>query len=155
MMFEFIVATVIFLAVVMYTINYLSSSVSAVSGDFRSNSMHIKAIQLTELLVKNGGVWDSGTPDVVGLASDSGWPVLSSKKINDLQAYCGTEEGYNELAQDKLGFGVKNYMKINIRGESSLLDCGPEVPEGTSAANARRFALSESGDVLLVDVWLW
>jgi hypothetical protein len=154
MMFQFIIAAVMFFAVVLYTVNYLSTAVSAVSEDYHSGSLQIKAVQMSEIIVKSQGEWTGGVPDIIGLVLDSGSSVLSNQKISDLETYCISN--YNDI-HDKLDLKSNN-MLINIsNGEVHVMECGDPagLPTGDTIANMRRFALSESNNILTVDVWVW
>jgi len=160
MVFEFIIAAVLFFAVVIYTINYLNSAVTFYSSNFHSNVLHTKAMQVSELLLRNPGVWAAGTPSVLGLASGSlDWPALDSVKIQNLETYC--EENYIELL-DIIGFYPKNKVMIMINETGpdatiNLLDCRPTtgVPEDITLAHIKRFAVLEDKSSLSVDVWVW
>lgn len=157
MVFEFIIAAVLFFAVILYVVNYLNTAVYGFSADFYTDSLHTTALQISELLLKNQGILESGVPVVVGLASDSGWPVLSSAKIGYLKDYC--ESSYTELVHQKLGLEANKNMAINItqpHSASPIMDCkGAVIPEGVTIAHIKRFVLSESNEVLTIDVWVW
>lgn len=159
MVFEFVVAAIVFFGIIMYTISYLSSSVSTFSNELYMNNLETRAIQISELLVHNPGKWVDGEPRVIGLSGD--WPVLSSMRIGELQAFCQDPVNYTYLQQN-LGleedrFGSTQIYNINVRINESnnvLLDCGPSPPE-KRMVNVERFALSEGGGILSINVWLW
>ena len=164
MVFEFVVAAIIFFAIVLYTINYLNSSVSAFSGDSYTNNLEMKAIQISEVLVHNRGLWDGSAPKIVGLSRE--WPVLDSEKIQELNVFCNDPTNPDNYAYllENLGLkenrfgGTQTYrikIVINERGNpAALLDCGPTPPEKRRVA-VERFALSGGNKILSVNVWLW
>jgi hypothetical protein len=161
MVFEFVVAAMIFFTIILYTINYLNSSVSAFSNELYINNMETRAIQISELLIHNPGVWDGDEPRLVGLCEE--WPVLNSIRIGNLHTFCQDPANYNNLLQN-LGleenrFGSTQRYNISIRINESgnpvaLLDCGPSPPE-RRMVNVERFALSGENKILSINVWLW
>lgn len=161
MVFEFVVAAVIFFGIIFYTINYLNSSVSAFSGDLYINNLETKVVQISELLVHSSGVWDDSTPKTVGLSKK--WPVLNMTKIQLLDDFCNYTANYTYLLQnlglEESRFGGTQTYSIKIRINESdnpvaLLDCGPSLPE-KRMVNIKRFALSEDNKILRINVWLW
>ncbi len=159
MVFEFVVAAVIFFAVVFYTINYLNSGVSAFSGGSYVNNLEIRAIQISELLVHDPGVWEDSTPKIVGLSKE--WPVLNMTKIQLLDGFCNYSANYTYLLQnlglEESRFGSRRIYNVSIKineGDNVLLDCGLNPPE-KMMVNVERFALSEGDKILTVNVWVW
>jgi len=156
LVFEFIVAVLIFFGIVFYAINYLSWTVSGYSSGFSVDNMESEALRIGELLVLNSGNWSGGNPITVGLAED--WPVLNSTKISWLNTSCNAlPSGYAKITES-LDVHPRYRMKIIIRNETSfLVDCGLGVPiSGNSTkAETKRYALSESGSVLSVFVTIW
>lgn len=166
MVFEFIIAAVLFFTIILYVINYLNVNVSAFSSGFYVDDLESKAVQISELLVHNKGKWTGVTPVVVGLAEE--WPVLNSTKIQWLNNSCSDAAGYIDLL-GKFDLVEKPYliekprydMKIHIKNETGalLLDCASpyrrDLPQNISVANMERFAVSEYGSVLIIDVWVW
>jgi len=156
LVFEFIVAVLIFFGIVFYAINYLSWTVSGYSSDFSAENMESEASQIGELLVLNKGNWSGGNPVTLGLAQE--WPVLNSTKISWLNASCNTlPSGYAKIMEN-LDVHPRYRMKITIRNETAfLVDCGLGAPisGNVTKAETKRYALSESGSVLVVYVTIW
>ncbi|MCX6814126.1 MAG: hypothetical protein NTY20_00525 [Candidatus Aenigmarchaeota archaeon] len=153
LVFEFIVAVLIFFGIVFYAINYLSWTVAGYSSDFSVENMESEASQIGELLVLNKGNWSGGTPITVGLAQE--WPVLNSTKITWLNSSCNNN--YDGFVK-KLDVQPRYRMKITVRNETSFLaDCrwGQPISGNVTRADVRRYALSESGNVLTVYVVIW
>ena len=159
MIFEFLVASVIFFAVIFYLINYLGVAVNTFSGNFYSDNLQNKALQISEFLVRFN-------------LSEGGWPVLSSARMNSFRNDYGCSApdpckaaGYGDLLlaldlDEKSGMieGLNYNVNITINDTSTgnfVLDCGCSVPENVGTGEVRRFALDESGDILILDVRIW
>jgi hypothetical protein len=156
LVFEFVIAAMFFLGIIMYTINYLNSTVFLYSSDYYVNTLESKAWQASEVLVRNEGVWSgsppSMVPSVMGLAED--WPVLNESKIQGLNQFC---VNYRSDVMRLLDINPELHgirLEINESGGSSLLECG-SLPRGIQSAMVSRFGVSESGNLLKVRVWYW
>lgn len=158
LVFEFLIAVLIFFGIVFYTLNYLSWTVSGYSSDFSAESMESKASQIGEMLVLNGGTWSGGSPITPGLAE--GWPVLNSSKISWLNASCNSD--YEDFVRI-LGLNPGHRLKLTITetqpsgAVSVMADCrwGLTVTGNVTKAETKRYALSESGNMLGVKVVVW
>ena len=158
LVFEFLVAVLIFFGILFYTINYLSWTVSGYSSDFSVQNMESEVSQVAELLVLNKGSWSGGNPVTVGLAQE--WPVLNSTKISWLNSSCNS--GYENFIK-KFDLSPKHRLKITViettveAGPVVRADCRWGVPISNTAASVetRRYALSESGNILTVYVVIW
>lgn len=154
LVFEFMIAVVVFFGVVVYVLNYLNGNVSAYSADSLSESRQSKASQIGELLVLNKGNWAGGIPAVVGLSEE--WPVLNYSKIMWMNASCNSD--YHGF-MDKLGVPYRNGLKIMVMDEQGgyLADCmwGKPVPANMAKAEAKRYGLNQTGSVLAVSVYVW
>ncbi|UCD07532.1 MAG: hypothetical protein JSW41_00985 [Candidatus Aenigmatarchaeota archaeon] len=159
MVFEFVIAAVIFFGIVFYTVNYLSSSFSSFSNDLYMNDLESKVIQVSDLLVHNQGLWENGKPKIIGLSKE--WPVLDAAKIQDFEDFCNDPANYTYLLEnlglDEIKFGVVQTHRIKIKiddDSGTLVDCGPSPPE-KQMVSIERFALSEYNDILRINVWIW
>jgi hypothetical protein len=160
LVFEFIVATLFFLAIIMYTINYLSSTVFLYSSDHYTNTLESKAWQVSEMLVRSQGNWfgsgETMTPLAIGLAGD--WPELSEDKILSLDNWCpaNTKGMMGLLNVDSHIHGMGLEVKKLVSGsEVTLLECGG-LPSGIQNAKVTRFGVSDvDKNLLKVDVWYW
>ena len=156
MIFEFIVAAMLFFSIIFYVISFMSGSVSAASVDLQSGVLESRTVRISEMLVRTKGVWNQGIPVSPGLVSWRGWPVLSSEKIGWLESYCRSSSGYDALRQNtgllEGAFGRTYELKITVANKTDVLaDCG-KVREELKKASIRRFGVSETGDILTVDV---
>ena len=80
--FEFVVATVLFIGIVFYIISVLNSTMSTYMGSNYVNHLNEEAQRVSEILVRSPGVWDGGTPKSPGIALE--WPVMDDSKIKYL-----------------------------------------------------------------------
>lgn len=153
MVFEFIVAAVFFLAIIIYVINYLNTTVSLYDNEYYSGYLESRAMEISEILVKNQGIWEGEVPVVPGLALE--WPVLNHTKMLWFNAYCNIN--YEDFARD-IGIDpqIHGFM-IEIREEGlpgTRVLCGI-LPRGIVNARTERIALSEFNRPLYVFVWTW
>jgi hypothetical protein len=158
MIFEFIIAAVLFFAIVFYIINVLGVNVSSFSSSSQLDVFQSKALQISEMLVSSKGVWNGVEPAVVGLVKDA--PVLDSEKIQNFNITC--RMNYAGL-KEKLG--LKEYLyedvekeynaKIRIyKNQTEIVDCGPYEPP-KERGGVKRFALSDDGEIITVRVEVW
>jgi len=152
--FEFIIAALVFLSLVMYIFNYMNTTFLSYENEHAATKMESEALRISEVLVRTNGSWVSGTPRSPGLEKD--WPVLDSQKISWLNASC--KGSYNSLLRtldiDPMTGGLD--IDITEMGTGkNLVECQKSLPEGIPYAHARRVALSESGKLLRIDVYVW
>lgn len=156
MIFEFIVAAVIFFGIVLYIISYLSTSMGLFSADFYTSSLQSKAVQVSEALAKN--------PPPVGLAK--AWPVLGDAEMEELGSLCLNVNDYQGLVRrlglfEEYGETTRYYnLKVDISkaGGEPLVKCiNPALAEVMAAqrGDVRRYALSEANEILVMDVVVW
>jgi hypothetical protein len=163
LIFEFMIAVVIFFGIVLYVMNYLNGTMAGYSGEFFSESMKSKSGQIGEMLVMNQGNWTpSGGLVVAGLAD--GWPVLNRTKINWMNAYCNNNY---QAFTDNLEISPRNRLKIVVNETrpdgtvSSLADCPSGQTAGLGKTETRRYVLvpdaSSPGvmNVAVVYVYVW
>jgi hypothetical protein len=137
--FEFVVAAVIFFAIVFYMITFLDFNVLTYSEQSRLNNLEAKALEMSEYLVH------------VELARE--WPVLSYSSIDGLNQSCNSD--YTGVL-DRFDTGG-NEIKIQVsEGGLLLADCeeGMAVPD-IQKAEVERFAVSENSSIINVRVVIW
>ncbi len=152
LVFEFIIAAIFFFYIVFYVISYLNTTAAVFANDFYINSLEFKALQTSETLLHNEGIWNGSEPIVMGLAVD--WPVLNATKIQYMETYCSAnyETVLNKLdINSSRGHGVRIEVNNTI---GNLMDCG-FLPDGFVNARIDRFALSDGGEYLTMIVWVW
>lgn len=152
MVFEFIVAAMVFFIIVVYVINFWNAKVGDFTKDSRDIDMETGAGQISELLVKEQGLWDGRTPRIVGIASDNGWPEMNITRIEYLKDYCTTD--YEDLKNKlELGGGSGDFNLL-IKTAAGEFGCGPSVPS-VSNIRVRRIGMDSDKRPLVVDLWLW
>ncbi|MFH1978662.1 MAG: hypothetical protein ABIJ92_05025 [Candidatus Aenigmatarchaeota archaeon] len=167
LVFEFIIAAILLFGIIIYSINYLNTSVNVFRSDSYGNELELKTLQTSEMLVGHKGSWSGGNPDIIGLAHDSGWPVLDSTKLSDFDNTCDFPAGYSDIL-DKLDLLEATYLsvksnydlKVQINQSGTLLvECNDPalsvLPTNRRIAHVQRYALTETGEILDVDVWVW
>jgi len=157
MVFEFIIAVMLFFTIIFFMLNYMNTAVSGYDRDFFQEDMESKASQVSELLVMNNGVWVGREPVVLGISA--GWPVLNSTKIQWLKNYCIYPANYSKLA-DSLGVHPRTMMKIQINETWSdgslheLANCSVREPV-SAKIESKRFAINETGGIIVISVKIW
>ena len=160
LIFEFVIATLFFLAIVMYTISYLNTTVFAFSENHYSSMLENNAWQASEALVTGRGVWSGSAPNMVpeelGIAED--WPVLNSSKMESLDNWCtgrlGEMAALLDVNPEFHGTSIKIYRKTPT-GEELVVGCG-NPPTRLPHALVTRFGVRDTDSSLLkVMVWYW
>jgi hypothetical protein len=163
MVFEFAVAALLFFSIMFFIITYLNQNVRSFSSDAYLEILQSKAFQISDMLLRNPGIWVNQEPRVIGLEKD--WPVLDGEKIIWFSNYCDSSGGYDSL---KGLLGLKEIMYdfdtgenrnfnvtiTDIESSAVLANCGKEVG-GTKGALIRRVAVSEGLHLLTIDVNVW
>ena len=154
LVFEFIIAVVLFVTIILFVLNILNTNVSSFTDDYVQYSMDSKVIAVSEALVK--------TRDP-GFAKD--WPVLNQSKIYEMNTSCITPGNYSRFLQefdlaDKPGFDTYKFsILVNRTAGGTLMDCrpltGPARPANITSATITRYGLTDAGDEVSVDVWIW
>lgn len=152
LIFEFIVASLIFFAIIMYTINYLNVNISDFREKFYQNKLQNKAFQISEILM-------SGQTSLN--IADNG--IFNQTRINLFNStYCG-DANYKKLVDilfmyETTNFGVlPNNVNIELDVQSTgvvLLDCGPGIPRGVAKAEIGRVGLFQ-GSVGKLGITVW
>lgn len=152
--FEFLIAGLIFFAVVLYAMNYLNVNVSDFRGRFQTDKLQSKAVQMSEIL--------GSEKSPLGLVDSPS--LFNRSKIENFNAtYCGFN-GYTKLRKDfdlieRTNYGERMYnTNITVTGEfgDPVLDCGHSIPRGTGKAEIERFGvLEENNEMLTLRVIVW
>jgi hypothetical protein len=145
MIFEFIVAAVLFIGIVFYIINVLNISVASFGTDFYSNSLQSKVVQVSEHLVYD-------------LSSE--WPVLDRTKLDSLQNDCVDYENFlKKLDLEEKSYGESYNINIQINedggGEWSCTPPGVSYVPNITRAGIKRFGVSDDDDIITLEFWLW
>ena len=153
MVFEFVVAAVLFIGIVVFVMNILNANVAAFTNDYYKASMDAKAVAASESLLRG--------PDGLGK-----WPVIETGKAASFEAWCNTAANYTaELT--RFGLTDKPYngtydVRIIIKEIDSgtvRMDCRPQVgpimPGEVSGANVRRLGIMDTGEIVEINFWIW
>ncbi len=158
LIFEFVIATLFFLAIVMYTISYLNITVFAFSESHQNSMIRNNAWQISELLVKGQGVWSGSPLEPMELGIAESWPVMNHTRITALDAWCGTRLGEMAALLDVdpeiHGTSIKVYRKT-ASGEESLADCGSPPNSRPNTMVTRFGVLDTDSSLVRIVVWYW
>jgi hypothetical protein len=155
LIFEFIIAGLIFFIIIIYTINYLNFNVSDFRDKFYQNRLQSKAFQVSEILM-------SGQTNL-SLTDDGSFNQSKIYMFN--LTYCG-DANYKKLAEafymyETTTFGIlPNNIKIGLSIPESgvvLLDCGPaNIPRllNMTKAEVGRVGFYE-GKIAKLGVTVW
>ncbi len=153
--FEFLIAGVIFFAVVLYAMNYLSANVSDFRGKFYMDKLQSKALQISSILLNEKspmGVVES--PHVFNMSKIDGFDTK----------YCGATGDYTLLRKnldliEKTDYGERVHnINITLTKASGvpLLSCGYTVPGGARKAEMQRFGiLNEDRGLVILKMVVW
>jgi hypothetical protein len=152
LIFEFIIAGLIFFAILLYTINYLNTNVSGFGSEFYQSRLQSKAAQIAEVLVSGGS----------NLSIADGVTFSPAKVQQFKDAYCLPAGDYMKFAEDfylyeKLLYGISpNNARIRLSTSAqTLIDCGPDtVPTHVPSADVERIGLY-AGDFARLTVTVW
>lgn len=155
---EFIIAGLIFFAIIVYTINYLNVNVSDFRVKAHQNRLQTKALQVSEILMGNGPM---------GLADGF---VLNETKLRAFNnSYCKDNAAYMRLVEDlylyeKNSFGIfPDDIKLEIlNNDGVFFECGPltaggvikQVPRNITKAEAGRLGVL-AGETARLEVVIW
>jgi hypothetical protein len=159
LVFEFVVAMVFFLGIVVFIVNFLTSTMYTYSADSFSGEMKSKASQIAEVLLLSKGNWSKGEPVSVGLAEE--WPVLNSSKIMWLQRYCEYPDNYTSLVKsfwiDPKNVSVKIIIDENVLGNTvTVLECPIWLgPSKVRLAETKRYAVLANKNMATAYVYVW
>jgi len=153
--FEFLLAGVIFFAIVLYAMNYLNVNVSDFKVRFYSDKLQSKALQISEVL--------GNEKSSLGLVERPS--LFNRSRIDNFNAtYCSDQNGYMRLREDfdlmeKGEYGERAHnVNITLTTESGLilLQCGYTIPTGTERAETERFGVfNENGELVKLRIIVW
>ncbi len=157
--FEFIIATLFFLAIVMYVISFMNTNVNMYAREHGLGVLESRAWQASEALVRTEGNWSGSSPNMIpeepGLAQD--WPVLDTGKLLSMDNFCssGYEGFLRAMDVDPEYHGMSLVVdRFDDPGETRLVDCGTP-PQGRPYAEVKRAAVSDTGKLLRIRVGYW
>jgi hypothetical protein len=154
LVFEFVIAGIIFFSVVLYAMNYLNTNVSVFRERFYADRLQSKALQISDIL------GNENSP--LGIVERP--LVFDTERIENFNStYCGYD-GYGGLREDfelveKTAYGERlhnvNIILATVTG-TPLLQCGYTVPAGTEKAEVERFGiLDENNELVRMKIVVW
>ena len=156
LIFEFLIAGLIFFAIVLYSINYLNFNVSDFKAKSYQNRLQSKAIQISDILLK----------------SESPFSLSSGQELNMTRiqlfnaTYCPPQGNYSKLIDDfylyettTFGVSSKNIIIELSTPSGMLIDCRPKVgifPRNiTKAEIGRAGIIGSTKETAKLRVVLW
>ena len=150
MVFEFLIAGIMFFAIVVYSINYLNVNVSDFKWKFYQDKLQGKAMQISDILMN-----EKSSLGLVGQPH-----VFSTAKIQNFsQNYCDVSKYHDLLGEfylvEKTVWGTLDHdMNILLFSGESYLDCGAKIPGNTTKAEVERVGLLNN-DLVKLRVVVW
>jgi hypothetical protein len=150
--FEFIIASLLMFAIVIYTISYLSSAFAAHHEIATTADLESKAMRVSDML--------TGDTDV-GIFSL--WPELDKGKMQGLNNSCDGNDGYF-YTLDRLGlnetYPAMRYNRLYILASSKdgdiYIDCGRVPVEDAASGQITRFGyVPGDGKLANITVTVW
>ncbi|MBI4173317.1 MAG: hypothetical protein HY519_01215 [Candidatus Aenigmarchaeota archaeon] len=165
LVFQFVIAAVVFFAVMFFTISFLASGIGERSVDASYNLMWSEAIALSEQMVRSPGSAEGLAPTAIGFAAS--WPLLDSEKLGFSQTLCSqNRSAYESIFRSVSAADVLDASPIpgpNFRitisevrdgAAMAMFACGSRQ-EPARKAFLRRVALSQNNSILVADVSVW
>ncbi len=179
---EFIIAVVSFMFLVVYVMNFVNNEVPPFTSRHNSDIIKVRALQVSELLIFDDGVWDASplNPPRIGLAS--GYHTLNRTKISYLNTLCSTEPGYGKILSN---LNINTHLPANSYADfksylisenrcvdisvydasSEILSCPPSGAENWECMNIKtsatqrhqmvRYAPDTDGRIINITVGVW
>jgi hypothetical protein len=160
LIFEFVIATVLFIVIVFFVVITLNGTVSSFTGNFYKNHISEEAMRVSEQLTNSPGKWNNlGEPMLVGLAVE--WPVLNDTKIKYLGGYCSVERSVGEnkdilvrlLGLESRG-GVQGLHVLIANASKTVMDCSTGQAY-TEQGYAERFGYTNESGIVKIGVYVW
>ncbi len=155
LVFEFIVATVLFIAIIFFVIATLNGTISSFTSNYYRNHINEEAMRVSELLVNSRGIWAGGIPILIGLAAE--WPVLNDTEIEFMSDYCGfagnRSDIVNRLGLESRGF-AEGFRLVISNSSNVVVDCSTGASY-LEQAYAERFAYSNESGLVKMGVYVW
>ncbi len=155
LIFEFVVATVLFVAIIFFVIAMLNGTISSFTSNYYRNHINEEAMRVSELLVNSRGVWQGGMPVLIGLTAE--WPVLNDTAIKLMSDYCGfagnKSDIINRLGLESRGF-AEGFRLVVSNSSHVIVNCSTGASY-LEQAYAERFAYSNESGLVRIGVYVW
>lgn len=157
--FEFIIACVILFSVILYTLTFVNSELEMFSGNFNSDMMNSKVVQVTESFLN-----PYSTYSIV-----DEWPVLDHNKMVVFNNNCNNDVEYVAMlnnmelyTQDPLGGKNNMHLKIiakDLDTDTEIINCGRlplDLVERPMVFESKRLGVdSDTNNPIELKVWIW
>ena len=151
LVFEFVIAAFILFGIILFVINSLAANMNVYHGNFKSNFLESRAMQISEVLMNDpmNGIVDE-------------WPVLNEVKMASFNTSCNGDY-INMLINfsmiESLPYPSLHHMRVlvNATDGQEFVNCGRVPPANISTATVTRFGVipppTDKIAVILVRVW--
>ncbi len=173
---EFIVSTMLFIAIIVYTMTTVSNSIPVFKSQHRINELKSIAYQISEVVMFTDGSWDVNPirPVSIGLGAD--YYVLNSTRLQYFNMSCSND--YSNILK-ALNFDVSELVEFQ-RYESWVLfkkkcvtismlnstgfitcrppkgsDCDSRLLQNTTIGEITRYANDDYGNFFNLTVMVW
>ncbi|MBM3303788.1 MAG: hypothetical protein FJY76_01725 [Candidatus Aenigmarchaeota archaeon] len=162
MIFEFVVATLVFIVIVFSVVAMLNSTVSSFTSNYYRNHINEEAMRVSELLVHSVGQWNvvggSVAPTLMGLLGlAEEWPVLDDVSVGYLSEYCKKPEQREKMVR-LLGLesrgGAQGFRIVLSNASQVIIDCSTGTPY-LEQGYAERFAYTRESGLVRLGVYVW
>lgn len=146
--YEFVVAAVILMTIIIFAIGTLMSNFNTFRSDFQQVKLQTKVMQLSDMLVHD---------NKTGIATDKpGWPVLSMVRINALSVSCSGPANYLKLL-DKYELPQYNLnITITDSAGTAIMNCGGRIPQAAVTAQVERIGVLDTTKKLVkIKIQAW
>ena len=155
LVFEFVVATMLFIVIVFFVMLTLNNTISSFTGGYYRNHISEEAMRVSEQLVNSPGIWVSGEPRLLGLAAE--WPEMNDTEIKYLKTFCGSAQNRTKLPS-LLGLesrGDAQGVRLVLSNASeAIIDCSTGASY-LEQAYAERFAYAKESGLIKLGVYVW
>jgi hypothetical protein len=150
---EFVIASILFFGILLYTINYVNSNVADFRTKAYQNYLQTKALEISEILMNK--------ESSLSLIDDYGFNVTKINKFNE--TYCNLGAQYKKLVEvlnlykETESIPIHNDIRMEIfdvENSHVLLSCGPEVPRNVGKVEITRVGLCE-GFLCTLRIVVW
>ena len=157
MVFEFIIAAILFFGIIIYTMTLINQNVTSFRDDSFHNDLELRSIQISEIILHHP--W---TSDVWGFSD--GWMSINRSAPYQFGQECSNYaeilEMFNLNEAPYLSAKPNHDLRILIKNSTDiLLDCMDpgisSLPTNRYVAHTQRFSVLNDGSIVSVNVWVW
>ncbi len=173
---EFIVSTMLFVAIIVYIMTTVSGSVPLFKSQHRINELKSIAYQISEVMVFSKGSWDADPlkPVSIGLSAD--YYTMNSTRMQYFNMSCSNSysnilKSLNFDVEEKREFQKyeswvlfkKKCVGISMRNSTGFItcyppkgsDCDERLLQNTTIGEITRYATDSYGNFFNITVTVW